>query len=158
MCCVCSDLPRTSAPPRRSTAPPTLCRPAVAQHPIGEPVHWCFFFAGLENFNFEGRGGTKVFNWHHFVSILAGEAIVHTVLEPSAPTYATSPRPPSSPRWGRCKQHFIPFHVRIGVTELGVTRSKEIRLDIWRSLHMYDRICFELSMFFGQPDRVRRWG
>ena len=115
-------------------------------------------FAGLENFNFEGRGGTKIFNWHHFVSVLAGEAIVHTVLEPSAPTRATSPRPPSSPRWGRCKQHFIPFHVRIGVTELGVTLSKEIQLDIWRSLHVYDSIYFELSTFFGQPDRVRRWG
>ena len=48
-------------------------------------------------------------------------------------------------------------HVRIGVTELGVTHSKEIRLDICRSLHMYDRICFELSTFFGQSDRVRRW-
>ena len=38
------------------------------------------------------------------------------------------------------------------VTQLGVSRSKEIQLEICRSLHINNRICFELSMFFGQPE------
>jgi hypothetical protein len=37
------------------------------------------------------------------------------------------------------------------VTQLGVSRSKEIRLEVCRSLHIYNHIYFELSMFFGQP-------
>jgi hypothetical protein len=37
------------------------------------------------------------------------------------------------------------------VTQLGVSCSKEIRLEVCRSLHIYNRICFGLSMHFGQP-------
>jgi hypothetical protein len=43
------------------------------------------------------------------------------------------------------------------VTQLGVSRSKEIRLKICRSLHIYNRICFELSTFLtarGCVDKV----
>jgi len=42
------------------------------------------------------------------------------------------------------------FHIMFvyHVTWLGVSRSKEIQLEICRSLHIYNRICFELSMFF----------
>ena len=40
------------------------------------------------------------------------------------------------------------------ITLLGVSRSKEIWLEICRSLHIYSRICFELSTFFGQPEDV----
>jgi hypothetical protein len=37
------------------------------------------------------------------------------------------------------------------VTQLGVSRSKEIRLEVCRSLHIYNCICFRLSTYFGQP-------
>jgi hypothetical protein len=41
------------------------------------------------------------------------------------------------------------------VDHVSVSRSKEIRLKICRSLHIYNRICFELSTFFDSP-RMRR--
>ena len=40
------------------------------------------------------------------------------------------------------------------VNQLDVSRSKEIRLEICICLHIYNRICFELSMFYGQPEYV----
>jgi hypothetical protein len=45
------------------------------------------------------------------------------------------------------------FHIIVvdRVTQLGVSRSKEIRLEVCRSLHIYDRIYFGLSTLFGQP-------
>ena len=42
------------------------------------------------------------------------------------------------------------------VTQLGVSHSKEIRLEVCRSLHIYDRIYFRLSMLLDSP-RMRRW-
>ena len=47
------------------------------------------------------------------------------------------------------------YHVRRSRKPVrGVSRSKDIRLEICRSLHIYKRICFELSTFFGQPEDV----
>jgi len=43
-----------------------------------------------------------------------------------------------------------------GEAQLGVSRSKYIRLEVCKSLHIDNRMCFELSTFFGQP-RLRRW-
>jgi hypothetical protein len=37
------------------------------------------------------------------------------------------------------------------ITQLCVSHSKEIRSEIWISLHIYNRIYLELSMLFGQP-------
>jgi hypothetical protein len=34
---------------------------------------------------------------------------------------------------------------------LGVSHPKEIRLEVCISVHTYDRICFGLSTFSGQP-------
>jgi hypothetical protein len=42
------------------------------------------------------------------------------------------------------------------VTQLGASHSKEIWLKIYRSLHIYNCICFELSIFLDSP-RMRRW-
>ena len=39
-----------------------------------------------------------------------------------------------------------------GEAQLGVSRSKYIRLEVCKSLHIDNRMCFELSTFFGQPD------
>lgn len=37
------------------------------------------------------------------------------------------------------------------ITQLSVSHSKEIWLQICKSMHIYNRIYFELSTFFGQP-------
>ena len=45
-----------------------------------------------------------------------------------------------------------PLFLTLGhVTQLGVSRPKEIRSEVCRSLYICDRICFGLSTFFGQP-------
>ena len=43
------------------------------------------------------------------------------------------------------------------VHQLGVSRSKKIRLEVCRYLHIDGRIFFELSTFLDSP-RMRRWG
>ena len=47
----------------------------------------------------------------------------------------------------RHKQPLFPYYV-LRSHNLGVSRSKEIWLGICKSLHIYIRICFELSTFF----------
>lgn len=36
------------------------------------------------------------------------------------------------------------------VNQLGVSRSKQIRLKVCRSVHTYDGICFGLSTYYGR--------
>ena len=48
----------------------------------------------------------------------------------------------------RYNHYFFVLGMYLHVTQLGVSRSKEIGLQICRSLHIYNRICFELSTFF----------
>ena len=40
---------------------------------------------------------------------------------------------------------------------LGVSRSKEIQFEICSSLHIWNRMCFELSPFLGQSEDVLMW-
>ena len=57
---------------------------------------------------------------------------------------------PAMPTLVNHGKHRLVFVVH--VTQLGVSRSKQIRFEICRSLHIYGRICFELSTLFGQPE------
>ena len=43
--------------------------------------------------------------------------------------------------------------MKINVHQLGVSRSKKIRLQIYRYLHIDGRICFELSIFLDSPTK-----
>ena len=48
----------------------------------------------------------------------------------------------------RYNHSFFVMVMYLHVTQLGVSRSKEVQLEICRSLHINNRICFELSTFF----------
>ena len=74
--------------------------------------------------------------------------LIWTVYRPSALGSRQTPAVGKYTVHLRYNHSFFVLVMYLHVTQLGVSRSKEIQLEICRSLHINNRICFELSTFF----------